>query len=207
MGKNNGFGQAEILTKEQLDLVVDHLPEGPHKICFCVMRYSASRISETLKLKFSDITDNTILFKSINTKTDESRSVYLNDKLKLILSEWRKEWHKYPLKCRKVSTLNNIKEYVIQMPQPDDYLFRGRIKGQHLNRKSVDRVLRRVFEELHIKGASLHSTRRTCLTTLKDKGWADSDIMTVSGHKDFNSLKKYLQTTPKQMKSMAADLI
>ena len=207
MGKNNGFGQAEILTKEQLDLVVDHLPEGPHKICFCVMRYSASRISETLKLKFSDITDNTILFKSINTKTDESRSVYLNDKLKLILSEWRKEWHKYPLKSRKVSTLNNIKEYVIQMPQPEDYLFRGRIKGQHLNRKSVDRVLRRAFEELHIKGASLHSTRRTCLTTLKDKGWADSDIMTVSGHKDFNSLKKYLQTTPKQMKSMAADLI
>ena len=29
MGKNNGFGQAEILTPEQLDLLVEHLPEGP----------------------------------------------------------------------------------------------------------------------------------------------------------------------------------
>ena len=91
------------------------------------------------------------------------------------------------------------------MPQPDDWVFKGRKKGQHLNRKSVDRVVRATFEKLHIKGASLHSTRRTCLTTLKDKGWQDADIMSVSGHKDFNSLKKYLHTTPKQMKNMACD--
>ena len=32
--KNDGYGQAEILTPEQLDLLVEHLPEGPHKICF-----------------------------------------------------------------------------------------------------------------------------------------------------------------------------
>ena len=205
MGKNNGFGQAEILTPKQLDLLVEHLPEGPHKICFCVMRYSASRISETLKLKWSDITEDSLLFKSINTKTSESRSIYLNPKLKLILAEWKLIWHKYPLKGRKVSTQNKLIEYTIPMPQPDDWVFKGRKKGQHLNRKSVDRVVRRTFAELHIKGASLHSTRRTCLTTLKDKGWQDADIMSVSGHKDFNSLKKYLHTTPKQMKNMACD--
>ena len=203
--KNNGYGQAEILTPEQLDLLVENLPEGPHKICFCVMRYSASRISETLKLKWSDINEDSLLFKSINTKTDESRSFYLNPKLKLILSEWRNIWHKYPLKGRKVSTQNKLIEYVIQSPQPQDYVFKGRKKGTHLNRKSVDRVVRRTLEELSIKGASLHSTRRTCLTTLKDKGWADSDIMAVSGHKDFSSLKRYLHTTPKQMKNMACD--
>ena len=82
--KNNGYGQAEILTPEQLDRLVENLPEGPHKICFCVMRYSASRISETLKLKWSDITEESLLFKSINTKTDESRSIYLNPKLKFL---------------------------------------------------------------------------------------------------------------------------
>ena len=177
--KNDGYGQAEILTPEQLDLLVEHLPEGPHKICFCVMRYSASRISETLKLKWSDINETSILFKSINTKTEESRTIELNPKLKLILAEWKLIWHKYPLK--------------------------GRNKGQHLNRKSVDRVVRRTLKELSIKGASLHSTRRTCLTTLKDKGWQTSDIMAVSGHKDLNSLEKYLHTTPQQMKKMVND--
>ena len=205
MGKNNGYGQAEILTTEQLDLLVQHLPEGPDRTCFCVMRYSASRISETLKLKWSDINKESILFKSINTKTNKSRSVFLNPKLKLILAEWRTIWHKYPLKGRKVSTLNNLNEIIIQMPQPEDYLFKGRIKGQHLNRKSVDRVLRKTLKELDIKGASLHSTRRTCLTTLKDKGWQETDIMEVSGHSDLNSLKKYLRTSPKQLKNMAYD--
>ena len=91
--------------------------------------------------------------------------------------------------------------------RPTDYVFKGRKKGQHLNRKSVDRVVRRTLNELSIKGASLHSTRRTCLTTLKDKGWQDADIMAVSGHKDFGSLKKYLHTTPKQMKNMINDFL
>ena len=118
--KNDGYGQAEILSKEQLDLLVEHLPEGPHKIAFCVMRYSASRISETLKLKWSDINEHSLLFKSINTKTDESRSINLNPKLKLILAEWKLIWHKYPLKGRKVSTQNKLIEYVIPQPQPED---------------------------------------------------------------------------------------
>ena len=205
MGKNNGYGQAEILTTKQLDLLVQHLPEGPHRTCFCVMRYSASRISETLKLKWSDINEESILFKSINTKTNKSRSIFLNPRLKLILYEWRTLWHKYPLKALKVSTLNKLNEYVIQMPQPDDYIFKGRLKGRHLNRKSVDRVVRKTLKQLGITGASLHSTRRTCLTTLKDKGWKETDIMEVSGHSDLNSLKKYLRTSPKQLKSMAYD--
>jgi len=200
--KNNGYGQAEILTPEQLDLLVEHLPEGPHKICFCVMRYSASRISETLKLKWSDISNDSLLFKSINTKTDESRSIYLNPKLKLILNEWKLIWHKYPLKARKVSTQNKLIEYVIPQPQPEDYVFKGRIKGRHLNRKSVDRVLRRTLNELEIRGASCHSMRRSMLTKLKDIGFLETDIMEISGHSDLNSLKKYLKTTDTKKNEM-----
>ena len=200
--KNDGYGQAEILTKEQLDLLVEHLPEGPHKIAFCVMRYSASRISETLKLKWSDISEESILFKSINTKTDESRSINLNPKLKLILAEWKLIWHKYPLKGRKVSKENKLIEYVIPKPQPTDYVFKGRKKGQHLNRKSVDRVLRRTLNELEIRGASCHSMRRSMLTKLKDIGFLETDIMEISGHSDLNSLKKYLKTTDTKKNEM-----
>ena len=200
--KNDGYGQAEILTPEQLDLLVEHLPEGPHKIAFCVMRYSASRISETLKLKWSDISEESLLFKSINTKTDESRSIYLNPRLKLILNEWKLIWHKYPLKGRKVSTQKKLIEYVIPQPQPEDYVFKGRIKGRHLNRKSVDRVLRRTLNELEIRGASCHSMRRSMLTKLKDIGFLETDIMEISGHSDLNSLKKYLKTTDTKKNEM-----
>ena len=204
MGKNNGFGQAEILTPEQLDLLVEHLPEGPHKICFCVMRYSASRISETLKLKWSDITEDSLLFKSINTKTSESRSIYLNPKLKLILAEWKLIWHKYPLKGRKVSTQNKLIEYTIPMPQPDDWVFKGRKKGTHLTRASVDKILRRTLKELEIYGASTQSWRRTQLSNAKDSGMALPDLMAISGHTSLNSLQRYLHTTEKQKKEVVS---
>ena len=69
----------------------------------------------------------------------ESRSIYLNPRLKLILAEWKLIWHKYPLKGRKVSTQYKLTEYTIPMLQPDDSLFKGRKNGQHLNRNSVDR--------------------------------------------------------------------
>ena len=202
--KNNGYGQAEILSPEQLDLLVEHLPEGPHKICFCVMRYSASRISETLKLKWSDITEDSLLFKSINTKTSESRSIYLNPKLKLILAEWKLIWHKYPLKGRKVSTQNKLIEYTIPMPQPDDWVFKGRKKGTHLTRASVDKILRRTLKELEIHGASTHSWRRTQLSNAKDSGMALPDLMAISGHTSLNSLQRYLHTTEKQKKEVVS---
>ena len=60
MEQNTKYGQAAYLTDEQLDLLINHLPEGPHKVAVCVMRWSASRISETLMLKWSDITENKI---------------------------------------------------------------------------------------------------------------------------------------------------
>ena len=168
------------------------------------MRYSASRISETLKLKWSDISEESILFKSINTKTDESRSINLNPKLKLILAEWKLIWHKYPLKARKVSTLNELKEYVIPQPTSEDYVFKGRKKGTHLTRASVDKILRRTLKELEIHGASTHSWRRTQLSNAKDAGMALPDLMAISGHTSLNSLQRYLHTTEKQKKEVVS---
>ena len=63
MTKTNGMGQAEVLTPEQLDLLIENLPEGTHRVVACVMRYCASRVSETLQLRFSDINESSILFR------------------------------------------------------------------------------------------------------------------------------------------------
>ena len=75
-----------------------------------------------------------------------------------------------------------------------------------MNRKSVDRVLRRTLEQLGIEDASCHSMRRSMLTKLKDIGFLESDIMEVSGHKSLNSLKKYLKTSDAKKKEMIMSL-
>ena len=192
MTKTNGIGQAEVLTPEQLDLLIENLPEGTHRTVACVMRYCASRVSETLQLRFSDINESSILFRCTNTKTKQSRSIPLHPKLKAILAEWRTIWHKYPLKARKVSTLNELKEYVIPQPTAEDYVFKGRKKGTHLTRASFDKILRRTLKEIEVFGCSSHSFRRTQLSNAKDSGMALADIMTISGHSSLNSLQRYL---------------
>lgn len=205
MTKTNGIGQAEVLTPEQLDLLIENLPEGTHKVVASTMRYCASRVSETLQLRFSDITETSILFRCTNTKTKESRSIPLDPRLKAILSEWRvKYWHKYPLKARKVSSLNELKEYVIPQPTTEDFVFKGRKKGTHLTRASFDKILRRTLKEIEIFGASTHSFRRTQLSNAKDSGMALSDIMSISGHSSLNSLQRYLHTTETQKKEVVS---
>lgn len=202
MEQNIKYGEAAYLTDEQLDLLINHLPEGPHKVAVCVMRWSASRISETLMLRWSDITENKITYRKTNTKTKKTRKVPLHPKLKLVLTEWRQVWYKYPLKARKLASESKVIECAIKQPSTYDYVFKGRLKGRHLNRKSVDRVLRRTLEQLGIEDASCHSMRRSMLTKLKDIGFLETDIMEISGHSDLNSLKKYLKTTDTKKKEM-----
>ena len=108
----------------------------------------------------------------------------------------------YPLKARRIASQSKVIKSEIKLPSTDDYVFKGRIKGRHLNRKSVDRVLRRTLNELEIRGASCHSMRRSMLTKLKDIGFLETDIMEISGHSDLNSLKKYLKTTDTKKNEM-----
>ena len=206
MKQNTKYGQAAYLTDEQLDLLINHLPEGPHKVAVCVMRWSASRISETLMLRWSDITENKITYIKPNTKNNQTKKIDLHPRLKEVLNDWEQVWYKYPLKARRIASQSNVIKSEIIEPQPNDWVFKGRIKGRHLNRKSVDRVLRRTLEQLGIEDASCHSMRRSMLTKLKDIGFLESDIMEVSGHKSLNSLKKYLKTSDAKKKEMIMSL-
>ena len=202
MKQNTKYGQAAYLTDEQLDLLIKHLPEGPHRVAVCIMRWSASRISETLMLKWSDITENKITYRKTNTKTKKTRKVELHPKLITVLTEWRQVWYKYPLKARRIASQSEVIKSEIIEPQPNDWVFKGRIKGRHLSRKSTHTVLKRTLEQLGIEEASSHSMRRSMLTKLKDIGYLESDIMEISGHSDLNSLKKYLKTSDKKKKEM-----
>ena len=206
MKQNTKYGQAAYLTDEQLDLLINHLPEGPHKVAVCVMRWSASRISETLMLRWSDITENKITYIKPNTKNNQTKKIDLHPRLKEVLNDWEQVWYKYPLKARKIAPQSEVIKSEIKLPHPNEWVFKGRIKGRHLNRKSVDRVLRRTLHQLGIEDASCHSMRRSMLTKLKDIGFLESDIMEVSGHKSLNSLKKYLKTSDAKKKEMIMSL-
>ena len=92
MPKDQRFGQASILTPEQLQDLCNSLPVGQHKYISLVLAFSGARVSEVLALQWRDIKDDYILFKSINTKTKKSREVVLHPKLKQHLKDWKEKY-------------------------------------------------------------------------------------------------------------------
>ena len=69
MPKTNGSGQARVLTPDQLDALIDAAPSPAHRACWAVMRYTGSRISETLQLRWCAIHHDRITFCGATTKT------------------------------------------------------------------------------------------------------------------------------------------
>ena len=82
MPKDQRFGQAAILSSEQLQELCNSFPVGQHKYISLVLAFSGARVSEVLALQWRDIKEDYILFKSINTKTKQSREIVLHPTLK-----------------------------------------------------------------------------------------------------------------------------
>jgi len=109
--KNNRFGKASALEKDQLDLIISCLPDNHHRVIASICRHTACRISESTQLNWSSIGESVILFPKTITKGKlHSREIAISSSLDKILNQWRIRWRKKKLRNEK----------------PDDYLFCGR---------------------------------------------------------------------------------
>ena len=117
MPKDQRFGQAAILSSEQLQELCNSFPVGQHKYISLVLAFSGARVSEVLALQWRDIKEDCILFKSINTKTKQSREIVLHPTLKKHLKDWKeKYWYQYPLLNK------NKRNAEWRAPTPDCFL-------------------------------------------------------------------------------------
>ena len=120
------------------------------------------------KSKWKNYSSGFLLLPKPDTKTDTSRSIPINSKLKLELDLWKE--HSKPL--------NN-----------DEYIFKGRFPNSHLKRQSFDKAIRKYspFEDV-----STHTFRRSVLTAMKRAGVPLDVIRSISGHADIKTLELYL---------------
>ena len=192
-------GQSQILDDRQLDLLVEALPAGPHRMICLICRYTACRVTESLRLRWGFVSDDVILFPARVTKTSKTREVDVHPVLAQALTQWKNEWSDYRLNGRPLHERFNLVPGAL--PDADHFLFPGLGVGDHMKRQSYDRVLRRTLKELSIKGASTHSMRRSSLTKLADHGVPLRHVMQISGHQSLDCLSKYLGCTPKQRRA------
>ena len=166
--KKDRFGKARTLSSEELDTLVAAFPYSTHKILAATLRFTGGRCTEVAKSQWKHLSSGYLLLPSENTKTNRSRSIPVNNKLRLELELW---------------------EQFIKPKSAEDFIFQGRFPNSHLKRQSFDKALRKYspFEDI-----STHTFRRSVLTEMKRKGIPLDVICHISGHQDVKTLEIYL---------------
>jgi len=176
--KIDGCGQAEVLTPDELDLLLDHAPCMRSRALFCVMRYTGSRISESLKLRWIAVKDSSLIFLKQTTKTKNTREVLLHNRLVNELKTYKQYW---------------IDRYKKE-PTSRDFLFVGRFGfSEPLTRQWAHKVWNKSIKGAGLKeGTSLHTPRRSLATVMHDKGIGLKTICAYTGHSSTDQLCSYI---------------
>ena len=189
--KVNRYGRAAILTPTQINLLfLEGFTKPRDKALFGVCLYGAARINEACTLLRGDVIGfkgvrDVLVIRSYNTKgKQETREIQIHPQLKEYLAEHHNcdRWHTRP------------------------HLFPGRHDRGHINKTSVDKILRDTCNKLEIEGVSTHSFRRTALTRMSDAGVPLRHIQAISGHKTLAALERYLGVTEQQKETAISTL-
>ena len=182
--KINRYGRARVLTSEELNILLQEIPEGSHRVLAHLLRRTSARVSEGLQLKWGYINDRSIVFPALITKrAKKSREVPLHPDLKIIFHSWEADFNQ-PVKAM-------------------DWVFPGQTPGEHLTRQSVDYVLRKSTKACGFNDLSSHSFRRSALTAASAKNILLRDFMEPSGRSDLGTLQRYLEVSPEAKKRAA----
>lgn len=165
---------------------IEGLPTERDRALFGICLYTTARINEACSLHTADVygadgrVRDRITFRRATTKgKQETRSVPVSPELRQLLEEYRSN-------------------------RP--YLFPGRWGRGHICPESADAILRAVFRQLGIEGASTHSFRRTAITWMHNERVPIKHIQSISGHKSLSALQRYIDVTEKDKEMAIATL-
>lgn len=143
-----------------------------------ILRDTGIRLNELLNLKVKNIylKDNTIFLDY--TKTNKTRYVFFNDQTKLYL----KKYFNYK------ETNNNT------------YLFE--INGKQIKKDFIYHFLDDISKNCDIdQSITPHKWRHTFITNLVEKNVNLSNIMTVAGHTEYSTTKRYIHQDINKLKN------
>ena len=66
--KINREGKSKVLDTEELDLLLNYLPNNKHKLLAQILRKTACRVSEGIQLRYQNVTKDAIFFPKAITK-------------------------------------------------------------------------------------------------------------------------------------------
>jgi integrase/recombinase XerD len=191
LGKKTMAKQAKVLNNTEVRKVLDYVATRKHSLrnraLVMMMFNTGMRVSEVASLRIRDVMDtdgnikNEIRLLAENTKTNEARTVFVNEKLRRELQQYAKLL---------VNTNPNCKFFYSQKRDSDG--FSSSTLCQHFHY---------LYKRVGLDGASSHSSRRTFITTLANKGIGVRVIMGLSGHKALSSVQCYIDCNSELMRN------
>jgi integrase len=153
---------------------------------FCFSCASGLRISDMQQLKREHIKRDEINLTVKKTKTE--LTVPLNGITSKILDKY-KEFHK-PLPLISSQKLNTYIKELCKMAEINEPIEIVRFRGSKRETKTSPK-----YELIH-----LHTGRKTFCTLSLEKGMSAEQVMSISGHTDYKSFKRYVDVTEKLKK-------
>ena len=182
LGKQTMAKQAKTLNQIELRRVLDYIATRKHSErnrCLLIMTHlSGMRVGEVASLRYCDVVNidgtikNEIRLTAEQTKGNESRVVFVNEKL-------RKELNVYAKNNKPIN--QQLKFFYSQKRASDGF-----------SANTLTQLFHYLYKRAGIDGASSHSGRRTFITNLANKGVGVRVIMGLSGHKALSSVQCYI---------------
>ena len=184
----------EIKNLRELNKVLDVISLYAHaernRAMVLLTHLCGLRVCELANLRVSDVVNENgeirdlLYLDATQTKGSEVRRVFVGKRAKSALKRYLQS---------NTSVLQRT------------FLFNTQ-KSKHFNTNAFTQLLKRLFENAHIKDASSHTTRRTFITNLANKGVNVRVIAELASHKSIQTTQRYIDTND-TMLSNAVDLV
>lgn len=166
-----------VLTREQVQLLIDSTENYKHKAMLAVTYSSGLRVSETCRLRYEDITRSRKMIHVAKSKNREDRYSILSDRCIEILTEY---WYRYD--------------------RPREWLFPSPMRDAPLTTTAVESFMKEQVRRLGFsENVTPHTLRHSFACHLLEDGVSQTMIQQMLGHLSPISTSHYLQMTSKAL--------
>ena len=173
----NDYAVPRILTRSEVERLLDATPNLKYKAMFAIMYSSGLRVSEVIHLNYDDISRTNMQIYIHNSKTHSSRYALLSQRALDILTE-------YWFKCGR----------------PRGILFPNQWTGDYLTPSATGLEMRKSVKRAGLpKDVHSHCLRHSFATHLLEDGVDLRYIQTLLGHRSPKSTEIYLHISNKAL--------
>ena len=182
--------QARVPTEAEMKRLLATIAMGKHaernRAAISLSYYGGLRVGEIAALVWGDVVDRegrvreVIQLRAETTKTDDSRAIFVSERL-------RKELTLY---------VKSLKE----RPAADAPFLLTQQKTA-FSPNTMCKLFGHLYQETGLDGASSHSGRRWFITKLAHSGISPKVIMELAGHANLSTTQRYIDCTPDMMKA------